>query len=77
MRIKAGKALKQGGRAARRAYRKVEAKVLAFEGRRSLRARARTARRIAKDAVVAGTLVAAVAALEAALHEVGRRHRTA
>lgn len=77
MRGKLGKGVSRGRRVARRALKKVETRLLAIEGRRSLRSKARKAGRIGRDVLVAGTLLAAVAALEAALHDLRRRHLTA
>jgi len=58
-------------------YEKLETKVMAIEGRRSVRAKARAAGKVGKRAAKAGLLVGALAALEVVLQELARRHKTA
>ena len=73
MQIKARKLAKKGKTAARRAYDEIETKVMAAEGRRSVRAKARTAGKVGKKAAKVGLLVGTLAALEVVLHEIGKR----
>lgn len=77
MQIKARKLAKKGKAAARRAYDKIESEVMAMEGRRSVRAKARSAGKVGKKAAKVGLLVGTLAALEVVLHEIGKRHRSA
>ena len=63
--------------AARQVYEKMETEVMAMEGRRSVRAKARAAGRVGKRAAKVGLLVGALAALEVVLAELGRRHKPA
>lgn len=77
MKIRARRWGRKSGNAARQAYEKLETKVMAIEGRRSVRAKARAAGRIGKRAAKAGLLVGALAALEVVLQELARRHKTA
>ena len=64
---------KKGKRAAEQVYKKLETKVMALEGRRSVRAKARTAGKVGKKAAKVGLLVGTLAALEVVLHEISRR----
>jgi len=68
---------KKGKNAMQKAYKKVETEVMAAEGRRSVRAKARSAGKVGKKAAKVGLLVGALAALEVVLHEIGKRHRSA
>jgi len=68
---------RQGRNAARQVYEKLETKVLAIEGRRSVRAKARAAGKVGKRAAQAGLLIGTLAALEVVLQELARRHKTA
>jgi hypothetical protein len=64
---------KKGKSAMRKAYKKVETEVMALEGRRSVRAKARSAGKVGKKAAKVGLLVGTLAALEVVLHEIGKR----
>ena len=77
MRVKAGRFGKRGKNAARTLYEKVETQVMAAEGRRSVRAKARTVSRVGKKAAKAGLLVGALTALEVVLHDLSKRHKMA
>jgi hypothetical protein len=68
---------KQGKNAMRKAYKKVETEVMAAEGRRSVRAKARSAGKVGKKAAKVGLLVGTLAALEVVLHEIGKRRLSA
>lgn len=74
-----GKATKQlaakGRKAAAKAYRKVETKVLAAEGRRSVRAKLKTAGQVSKKAAKTGLIVGALAAAKVVVQEIRRRKR--
>jgi hypothetical protein len=63
--------------AAQQVYDKMETEVMAMEGRRSVRAKARAAGKVGKRAAKVGLLVGALAALEVVLQEIGRRHKSA
>jgi hypothetical protein len=77
MRIKTRRWGKKTKNAARQVYEKMETEVMAMEGRRSVRAKARAAGRVGKRAAKVGLLVGALAALEVVLAELGRRHKPA
>lgn len=74
MDIKAGKFTRKGTRAAKRLYQKVETKVMAMEGRRSVRAKGRTLKRVGRQVAETGLLVGAVVALELALDRLSKAH---
>jgi len=77
MKIRTRRWGKQGKHAARRLYEKAETQVMAMEGRRSVRAKARAAGRVGKRAAKVGLLVGALTALEVVLAELARRHKPA
>ena len=68
---------KQGTRAAKRLYKKVETKVMAMEGRRSARAKGRTLKRVGRQVAETGLLIGAVVALEMALDRLTKVHAKA
>lgn len=67
------KIAKKGKNAMQKAYKKVETEVLAAEGRRSMRAKARHAGKVGKKAAKVGLLVGTLAALEVVLQEIAKR----
>ena len=73
MNAKTRKLAKKSRSAARKIYDKVETKVMAAEGRRSVRAKARSAGKVGKKAAKVGLLVGALAALEVVLQEIAKR----
>jgi hypothetical protein len=64
----------QGRRAAKRLYKTVETKVMAVEGRRSVRAKGRKIRKVGRQVAEAGLLLGAVVALELALDRLSKEH---
>jgi|WetSurMetagenome_2_1015567.scaffolds.fasta_scaffold502841_2 hypothetical protein len=68
---------RKGKNAARQAYEAVETKLMAMEGRRSVRAKTREVSRVGKRAAKVGLLVGALGALEVVLQELARRHKHA
>lgn len=76
MKTKASRWGRKTKNAARQVYDKVETEVMAMEGRRSVRAKARAAGRVGKRAAKVGLLVGALTALEVVLAELARRHKT-
>jgi len=74
MKTRTGRMAKKGKRAAHRLYRRVETKVLALEGRSSVRAKGRKIRRVGRQVAEAGLLLGAVVALELALDRLSREH---
>jgi hypothetical protein len=77
MKIRTRRWGKKTKNAARQLYEKAETKMMAMEGRRSVRAKARAAGKLGKRAAKVGLLVGALAALEVVLQELGRRHKHA
>jgi hypothetical protein len=65
---------RKGKRVAKRLYKKVETKVMALEGRRSVRAKGRTLKRVGRQVVETGLLIGAVVALEMALDRLSATH---
>lgn len=77
MKTKTSRWARKGKSTAQQVYKKVETELMAAEGRRSVRAKARAAGRVGKRAAKAGLLVGTLAALEVVLHELSRRHKPA
>jgi len=74
MTTRTGRLAKKGKQAAKRLYKKVETKVMAMEGRRSVRAKGRTFKRVGRQVAETGLLVGAVVALELALNRLSTAH---
>jgi len=74
MKTNTRKLAKRGTRAARRLYKKVETKVMAIEGRRSVRAKGRKLGRVGRQVAETGLLIGAVVALEMVLDRLSREH---
>lgn len=74
----AGETLRKGARSARTKattkVRELETNALAAEGRRSLKAKARTTATVARKAARTGAIVGALASVAVILREVRRRH---
>lgn len=68
-------AAEAAGTAARRVVEKVETQVLVAEGRRSLKAKARTTAKVARKAVKTGAVVGALTAVAVVAREVRKRRR--
>lgn len=64
---------RQGREAARKAYREVETRILAAEGRKSLEKKARTTARVGKKAAKTGLVVGALAAAGVVVREIRKR----
>ncbi len=62
-------------KAAGKAYQKLETKVLAAEGKRSVRSKLRIAGKVGKEAAKTGLIVGAIAAAKVVVDEVRRRKR--
>ena len=77
MKIKTRRWGRQSKNAARQLYEKAETKLMALEGRRSVRAKARAVGKVGKRAARTGLLIGALAALEVVLAELGKRHKPA
>jgi hypothetical protein len=73
MPVRFGELARRGGTAAAKAYRKLEMRVLAHEGRKAVRARARRAAAVAKKAAKAGALAGAVTAALVVKREARKR----
>jgi hypothetical protein len=74
MTTKTSRMAKRGTRAAKRLYKKVETKVMAIEGRRSVRAKGRKLGRVGRQVAETGLLIGAVVALEMVLDRLTREH---
>lgn len=61
--------------AAEKAYRKVETRVLVAEGRKSVRAKVRTAGKVSRKAAKTGMLAGALAAAGVVVREIRKRKR--
>jgi CO dehydrogenase/acetyl-CoA synthase epsilon subunit len=70
------KLVSKGSNAARKAYEKVETRVLVAAGRRAVRRKAQTVAKVSKRAMKAGLIVGAVAAAEVVVREVLKRRRS-
>jgi hypothetical protein len=69
------KLIEKGKDAAGNAYRKVETKVLVAEGRKSVRAKVRTAGKVSRKAAKTGMIVGALAAAGVVVHEIRKRRK--
>jgi hypothetical protein len=69
------KLVAKGKDAARRAFEKVETRILVAEGRKAVRSRARAAAKVSKKAAKTGLVVGALAAAAVVAREVGKRRR--
>jgi len=74
MTTRASKVAKKGKRAASRLYQRLETKLMALEGRRSVRAKGRKIKKVGRQVAEAGLLIGAVVALELALDRLSRGH---
>ncbi len=63
------------GRAARRGIDKIETKILVHEGKKSLRAKMETVKRVARKALKAGLISGTVAAATVVLQERRKRRK--
>jgi hypothetical protein len=70
---KARKLADKGSRSAKKALKNLETKVMAIEGRRSVRSKARKARRVSKKAATTGLIIGALAALQVIVGELVKR----
>ncbi|MEZ4411513.1 MAG: hypothetical protein R2910_00840 [Gemmatimonadales bacterium] len=66
---KARKLTDKGSRTARKALKDLEKTVMAIEGRRSVRAKTKKAKRVGKKAATAGLIVGALAAVQVIVRE--------
>lgn len=71
----AKKLLAKGKDAARGAYEKMETKVLAAEGRRAVKGKARTVAKVSQKAAKTGLIVGALAAASVVVREVRKRRK--
>lgn len=69
------KLVAKGQEAAEQAYRKVETRVLVAEGRKSVRAKVRTAGNVSKKAAKTGMIVGALAAAGVVVREIRKRKK--
>jgi uncharacterized Zn-binding protein involved in type VI secretion len=74
MTTRTGRVAKKGKRAAKRLYQRLETKMLALEGRRSVRAKGRKLGRVGRQVAEAGLLIGAVVALELVLDRLSKEH---
>jgi hypothetical protein len=74
-REKVAKAATAAGEAVQRLVDKVETKVLAAEGRRSVKAKARTTVKVARKAVKAGVIAGVMTAVAVVTREVRKRRK--
>ncbi len=65
----------RGANAARRALRNVKTRILVAEGRKAVRRRVETARRVAGKAAKAGLVVGTAVAAGVVTREIRKRHR--
>jgi len=65
----------KGADAARKAYEKLETRLLVAEGRKAVRRKAQTTARVGKKAAKTGLIVGALAAAGMVLHEVRKRRK--
>jgi hypothetical protein len=70
---KARKLADRGSRSAKKALKDLETKVMAIEGRRSVRAKTRKAKRVSKKAATTGLIIGALAALQVIVRELVKR----
>ena len=69
------KLAKKGKTAAKRAYKNVETRVLVAEGRRSVEAKVRTAKKVTRKAVRTGIITGALAATAVLAREIRKRKK--
>jgi hypothetical protein len=73
---KLGRKLAQRGKdAARDAYEKLENKVLVAEGRKSIRGKVRTVKKVTRKAVKTGLITGALAAVSVVAREIRKRRK--
>jgi hypothetical protein len=77
MSSKARKLADKGSRSAKKALKDVETKVMAIEGRRSIRAKTKKAKRVGKKAATTGLIIGALVALQVVVRELVKRDRSA
>jgi hypothetical protein len=65
----------KGTDVARKAYDKVETRILVAEGRKAVRGKARTVAKVSKKAVKTGLLVGALAAAKVVVQEIRKRRK--
>lgn len=65
----------KGRKAARKAYEKVETRILVAEGRKAVREKAHTVGKVSRKAARTGLLVGAMAAAGVVLREIKKRRR--
>ena len=74
-----GKLLKKlstgGKQAARKAYQKVETRILVAEGKKAVRGKVRTVKRVTRKAVRTGLITGAIAAASVVVREVRKRKK--
>jgi hypothetical protein len=68
-----GKLTKRGKAAVRKAYKKVETKVLVAEGRKSVRRKAGTVTKVSKKAAKTGLIAGAIVAAGVVVREIRKR----
>jgi Pyruvate/2-oxoacid:ferredoxin oxidoreductase gamma subunit len=66
---KARRMVKRGSSSAKKALKDLEKTVMAIEGRRSVRAKRKKAKRVGKQAATAGLIVGALAAVQVIIRE--------
>jgi CO dehydrogenase/acetyl-CoA synthase epsilon subunit len=65
----------KGAETARKAYEKLETRILVAEGRKAVRGKAQTVAKVSRKATRAGLIVGALAAAGVVAHEVRRRRK--
>jgi hypothetical protein len=66
----------RGKDTARKAYEKAETKILVAEGRRSVRAKVRTVKKVTRKAIKTGLITGALAAAGVVAREIRKRRKT-
>jgi hypothetical protein len=70
-----GRLIAQARDAARKAYEKVETRVLVAEGRKAVKRKANTAARVSRKAAKTGAVVGALTAAGVVAHEIRKRRK--
>ena len=65
----------RGGKTARKAYQKAETRFLVAQGRKSVKGKVRTVKRVTRKAVKTGLLTGAIAAASVVVREIRKRRR--
>lgn len=65
----------RSGKAARKAYKKVETRIMVAEGKKAIRGKVRTAKKVTRKAIKTGLVAGAIVATAVVVREVRKRRK--